>query len=138
MNLRRWILHNFWLKLISLGLASLIWLAVHYQIESDRIQVQPRISHIISKQYRNVNISKITSPSDTRHFRISPEKVLAVAVGEEDLLGKVSAENLSIYVDLTDFHSIRSTNAELHSHAPADVSIIGIQPTTVLVEQISP
>ena len=44
MDFRNLILHNFWLKLISLGLAYLIWLAVHYQIQSDKFQTQPQNS----------------------------------------------------------------------------------------------
>ena len=75
MNLRYLILHNFWLKLISLGLASLIWLAVHYQIQSDHAQtVQPRISHMVSKQYLSVPVSIITKPGDSRVFEYLPQR----------------------------------------------------------------
>lgn len=138
MNLRYLILHNFWLKLISLGLASLIWLAVHYQVQSEHAQNKANLNRMVSKQFRNVPVSIVTMPGDQRVFRISPREATAIVVGEEDSLNKMAAKNLTLYVDLTDFHSPRSTNEELHAHTPADVSIIGIQPTTIQVEQISP
>jgi hypothetical protein len=138
MNLSNLIFHNFWAKLISLGLASLIWLAVHYQIKSDYVQTPTHSIHVIRKQYAGVPVSIITRPGDARVFRVSPKTALAVVDGEESILSRMTSKNVTLYVDLTDFQSRQPTNAELHVHVPVEVSVIGIQPANVTVEQISP
>ena len=136
-SLRHLILHNFWLKLFSLGLASLIWLAVHYQIQSDYAP-QPRASRTVLRQEVVVPISIIAQPGDGRVFKITPRQATATTVGEEGVLDKMSPKSLVLFVDLSDYRGRQPTNQELHVHAPAAVSVIKIEPATVLVECISP
>ncbi len=138
MSFRHVILHNFWLKLVSLGLGSLIWLGVHYQIQSDYPINQPHASRTVFRQTITIPISIITKPGDGRAFRISPREASATVLGEEAVLRKISPKDLMIYIDLTEFHSRQPTSETLATHAPVDVLVSDISPASVTVEQISP
>ncbi len=137
MPLRQIIMHNFWLKLVSLGLASLIWLGVRYQIQSDYGVNQPRSSRPVFRKTVKVRVSTIIKPGDGRAYRVSPSDVMVVLLAEESVLSRVFPTDVMVYVDLTDFNP-RKPTMELHSHARSDVIIGDIQPANVTVEQISP
>ena len=130
-------MHNFWLKLVSLGLASLIWLGVRYQIQSDYGVNQPRSSRPVFRKTVKVRVSTIIKPGDGRAYRVSPSDVMVVLLAEESVLSRVFPTDVMVYVDLTDFNS-RKPTMELHSHARSDVIVGDIQPANVTVEQISP
>lgn len=137
MPFRQVILHNFWLKVISLGLASLIWIGVNYQIKNDYGVNQPRGSRPVFKRSLKVRVAAITS-GDGHAYKVSPREVTVVLLGEEGLLSKISPTNFMVYADLTDFTAHKSTLAEVKSHAPPDVLVGDIQPAFVTVEPISP
>jgi len=137
MSARDVILHNFWLKLLSLALASLIWVGVRYQIQSEYPFTAARASHPVFKQTLKVRVSTIT-PGDGRGFRILPREVQVTVLGEESVLRKLAPTNLMVYIDLTDFSSRTPAPVELRAHAPPDVIVGDIQPAEVTVEQISP
>jgi hypothetical protein len=43
MSLRHLVLHNFWLKIFSIALGTIIWMAIHFSIEHDLYpNFQPR------------------------------------------------------------------------------------------------
>jgi hypothetical protein len=130
------ILHNFRLKLLSLGLASLIWVGVRYQIQSEYpFTTQALATHPVFKQTLKVRVSTIT-PGDGRGFRIVPRDVQVTVLGEESVLRKLSPTNLIVYIDLTDFNSRTPVPMELHAHTPPEVIVGDIQPSEVTVEQI--
>ena len=137
MPLRQIIMHNFWLKLVSLGLASLIWLGVRYQIQSDYGVNQPRSSRPVFRKTVKVRVSTIIKPGDGRAYRVSPSDVMVVLLAEESVLSRVFPTDVMVYVDLTDFNP-RKPTMELRSHARSDVIVGDIQPANVIVEQISP
>jgi len=137
MSFREVILHNFWLKLISLGLGALIWLGVRYQIQEPQGASQPRGSHPVFKATYKVRVSIIT-PGDGRAYRLTPREVMVVVLGEDAVLRNFAPSNLLVYADLTDFNPKKQTTLELRSHAPPQVIIGDIQPGSVQVEQLSP
>lgn len=138
MSLRHIFLHNFWLKLLSLGLGALIWLGVHYQIQMDYPINSPQASRTVYRQTVTVPISIITSPGDGRAFKIAPREATATLLGEDAVLRKISRKDLMIYVDLTEYHSRQPTSETVGAHAPVDVLVSDISPASVTVEQISP
>jgi YbbR domain-containing protein len=134
---RRVILHNFWLKLISVGLGALIWFALHSQVQSDSSVPQPKISGVIVKQRFKLPISAL-HPEDGRIFRLSQREATLDVVGEESVLRKLVANDFKVYVDLTDFNPGEAKSETLRAHVPPDVIIIDLQPKVVLVELVTP
>jgi hypothetical protein len=50
----------------------------------------------------------------------------------------MTSREIKVYVDLTDVKTKGQTNGELHVDVPKDVTIIGLDPAAVQIEQISP
>jgi YbbR domain-containing protein len=136
--MRRIILHNFWLKFSSLTLATVIWMAIHYGIHNDFTITQLSINRILVQEYVRVPVSVIVAEGDTRVFKIMPNEVVVNVVGEESSLRKAAQRSIKAYVDLTNFHSRQSAEAEVHADVPADINLQEVTPAVVRVQQISP
>jgi hypothetical protein len=127
--LRSLILHNFWLKLFSLALATVIWLAIHNSIHSDVN---------LSQFYIRVPVTVQTAPGDNRIFRITPEEVVVVAVGKDTASFQATRKAIRVFLDLTHFNARQSVAEELVTVAPPSISVMETRPSTVEVRQISP
>src|SRR6476620_6698135 len=95
------LLHNFWMKIFSLGLAMMIWATVHIGITRDFAFTNPNPSQA-SRKLMTLPISIITQPGDARVFKIKPTETKATIVGEEALVRRMTAKDIKIYVDLTE------------------------------------
>jgi YbbR domain-containing protein len=131
------ILHNFWLKIFSLGLATMIWLAIHIGITHDFALTNPNPTHP-SRQFVKLPVSLVTQPGDGRVFKVYPKEIVATIDGEEPILRRMTSKDIKIYVDLTDIKKKGQTNSELHADAPKDVTVVDLKPAAVAIEQISP
>jgi hypothetical protein len=137
MSLQNLILRNFWLKFFSIALATVIWLSIHYGIQSESNLSQLSINHLLAQEYIRVPVTAVTSPGDSRAFKITPNEVVVIAVGEETALRHAADKNIKVSLDLTDFHSREATTMELQVQAPPDVTVQEISPSTVTVAQVS-
>jgi hypothetical protein len=131
------LLHNFWLKMFSLGLATMIWVTVHIGITRDFALTNPNLTHP-SRQFVTLPVSIITQPGDARVFKITPREITATIDGEEPILRRMTGKEIKVYVDLTDVRARGVTNGELRADAPRYVTIVGLVPAAVSIEQISP
>ena len=131
MTLRGIILHNFWLKLFSIAMATVIWLAIHYSIHDE-------LNQSLRSEYIRVPISVKTAVGDKRVFRITPDEVVVTAVGKDDALLRATRKDIRVNLDLTDFNATQSTTKELKAEAPPDIKVVSIAPPSVEVQQVSP
>jgi YbbR domain-containing protein len=131
------VLHNFWLKIFSLGLATMIWVTVKHGISRDFALTNPTMNQT-SRQRMKLPVCVIAQPGDGRVFKISPKEIIATIDGEEPILRRMSAKEIKIYVDLTDLRATGVTNGELRADAPKDVTIVDLNPAAVSIEQVSP
>jgi hypothetical protein len=136
MSFRTFIQHNFWLKLFSLLLATLIWFAIDFWIQSGRTPESPIINPA-TKQFLRIPVRILSKPDDPRLFKVEPSEVLLTVVGEEAVLRDLKAQNISAFVDLTKVRSLRETNQQIKLDIPSGVTVIRIEPRTANVEQIS-
>jgi YbbR domain-containing protein len=137
MRLQDLILRNFWLKFFSVALAAVIWLSIHYGIQNDSQMSRLSVRHLLAQEYIRVPVTVVTAPGDPRVFKITPNEVVVIAMGEETALRRAANKNFKVSIDLTDFHSKAATLMELQSQAPADVTVEEISPSTVTVQQVS-
>jgi hypothetical protein len=132
-SLRDLILHNFWLKLFSIAMATVIWLAIHYSIHD-----QLNSNQSLRSEYIRVPVSIKTTPGDNRVFRVTPDVVVVTAVGKDDALLRATRDDIRVNLDLTTFNGSASPSRELKADAPPDISVLAIAPATVEVRQVSP
>jgi len=133
MSLRHLILQNFWLKLFSIAMATVIWLAIHYSIHEDL-----NINQSLRSEYIRVPVSVKTIPGDKRVFRITPDEVVVTAVGEDEALLRATRKDIRVNLDLTDFNAKEPAAKELRAEAPPDIKVLAISPPSVEVQQVSP
>jgi len=133
MSMRNLILHNFWLKLFSIALATVIWLAVDNNIHNEQ-----NLSQMLTADYIRVQVSVQTAPGDKRVFRITPNDVVVIAVGKDATSFQASRKDVHVNLDLTQFDAKESNTEELKAQAPPGITVLEIIPYTVQVQQVSP
>ena len=97
---REAILHNFWLKLFSIVLATMIWFAI-FGAQNNLRPDRPLIGNV-TREFHQVPITMMKSASDLRGFRVEPSVVDITVNGP---LGKAQAltpRGLEVFIDLTD------------------------------------
>jgi hypothetical protein len=132
-TLRNLILHNFWLKLFSMAMATVIWLAIHYSIHDEL-----NMNQTLRSEYIRVPVSVKTAPGDKRVFRITPDEVVVTAVGKDEALLRATRKDIRVNLDLTYFDASESPAKELVADAPLDIKVLTISPPTVEVKLVSP
>jgi hypothetical protein len=133
MTLRHLILNNIWLKIFSIALATVIWLAIHYSIHDELNSNQS-----LTPQYIRVPVSVKTTPGDNRVFRINPDEVVVTAVGKDTALFQTTQKDIRVNLDLTDFKAKEAASEKLKAEAPPDIIVLEILPSTVVVQQVAP
>jgi YbbR domain-containing protein len=136
MSLRAFILHNFWLKLFSLLLATLIWFAIHFWVEGGNRQPQNPITNQITRQLFRLPVRVLTKPGDERVFKVDPPEVSVSVTGEAAVLRDLTPKNISVYVDVANIRSSRETNQQVKVDVPKEITV-DVVPRTVNVEQVS-
>jgi YbbR domain-containing protein len=131
------ILRNFWLKFFSVALATVIWLAIYYGTRNQLSISQLNINNLLAQEYVRVPVTIVAPPGDARVFKINPNEVVVIAVGEKNALRKAAQKSIRVYVDVTRFHSRQSEVEELHADVPPDINVLEISPATVAIEQVS-
>jgi hypothetical protein len=133
MSLRYLILHNFWLKLFSIALATVIWLAIHYSIHDEF-----NANKSLTPEYIRVPVMVRTAPCDKRVFRITPDEVVVTAVGKDPVLFQATQKGIHVNLDLTSFSGKEAASQRLKAEAPPDIIVLEILPSTVEVVQVAP
>ena len=127
---------NFWLKFFSIALATVIWLAIHYGIRNEFSISQLNINNLLAQEYIKVPISVVVPQGDPRSFRITPNDVVVIAVGEKSALRKAAQKNIRAYVDLTNLAPGQGAMEEVHYEVPPDINVLEVSPASVSVEQV--
>jgi hypothetical protein len=133
MSLRSLILNNFWLKLFSIALATVIWLAVDNNIHNEQ-----GLNQMLTADYLRVKVTVQTTPGDKRLFRITPNEVVVIAVGKDAASFQATRKDIRVNLDLTQFDAKESSSEQLKAQSPPSINVLTIIPSTVQVQQISP
>jgi hypothetical protein len=133
MSLRSLILNNFWLKLFSIALATVIWLAVDNNIHNEQ-----GLNQMLTADYLRVQVTVQTTPGDKRLFRITPNEVVVIAVGKDAASFQATRKDIRVNLDLTQFDAKESSSEQLKAQSPPGINVLTIIPSTVQVQQVSP
>jgi len=133
MTLRHFMFHNFWLKLFSIALGTIIWLAIHHSIDNNFDLTESGTPKRLVKQTLQVPISAVRQEGDPRNFAFSPTNATITIVGEADVLRKLGTRNIRVFVDLNDFHSSGPVQLDLLPGAPDGINVTEYKPHSVTV-----
>ncbi|MEO6035699.1 MAG: CdaR family protein [Verrucomicrobiota bacterium] len=138
MSIRAFIQHNFWLKLFSFVLATLIWFAIHYGIRGDFRLPQNPITTPTTREFSRLPVRILSRSGDTNVFTVVPAYIYVQVTGEAAVLANLNPQNIAVYVDLANVRSLEETNQQVRLDFPDGVTIIKVAPRAVNVELVSP
>jgi len=133
MKLRDAILNNFWLKVFSLLMATMIWFAVQSNLPADTRNLQnPFQSFEARDLVRPVVIT--TSASNQTVFSINPSEVRVTFRVDKTISKRLKATDIQAYIDLTDPRQVNGT-FPIKINAPRrGISDIDVWPQNAHVE----
>jgi len=128
MAARDLIFHNFWLKLLSLVLAVMVYFVVH-----EMQRGQPLLSNyqrgLQQRVFRNVPVRLIVPAESGKAYTASPSVAVVTLGGSAAVLGALVESNLTAYVDAANASgAVLSFSCPIQVHLPPGVVLIKIEP----------
>ena len=125
---------NLLLKVFSLALAVLIWLAVRAHLQSDSLLPWNPLKNIETRQF-SVPIKLLIDPEQGQAFQVSPTNATVVVSGEVTTLKSLTASRIQVYARLDEAKTPRRSDLfDLQAKLPAGITLESIQPDWVTVE----
>jgi YbbR domain-containing protein len=129
--LRHFFFRDFWLKLLSLAIAVMIWLTIWFAIRKDVAPGSTLTGPIAEQTYYNVPVRIIFSAADVHNVKVDPIAVEVRIRGEARLLQAVRPEDIHAVVDLTGIESARSLSKRIEISTPAGITLVEVVPGQV-------
>jgi YbbR domain-containing protein len=135
MPLRQLIFHNFWLKVLSLIFALLIWAVVQIKITNGNLSLifQPGVD---DTRTFTVPLHLLNSASDTRTLSLFPNQVKVVVEGDLLHLGRLTEGDIRAYIDLIRLRIPADGNVLVRVDLPDGVHLRQLVPEKVQVRNI--
>jgi YbbR domain-containing protein len=128
------VLKDFWLKLFSFALATLIWFTVNIAIKND-ISPVASLSLAPTEQaiLRDLPIAVLSSAQPVGGFSINPKTANVTVQGDAASLRNLRRENVRVLVDLSDNGALQSSRRRLEVSTPAGITHVRVDPEEVEV-----
>jgi len=132
--LRYLFVEDFLLKLLSLVLALLFWLTVSFAIQEKQGSPTPVLRLIPEvRSFSNLPVVVMSSASDVRNFKVSPNQVEVTVRGDSSLLQNLHSKDIRVMVDLTDIEAAENLRKRIEVSTPAGVTLVSVRPEEVAV-----
>jgi YbbR domain-containing protein len=132
-QLRNLVLRDFWLKLFSLALAVLFYLAINLAITRETSPVAALSLTPPSKVFSNLPVVILSSAEDVRSVHVSPKEVEVTVQGEPAILKNLQSKDIRVLVDLTGIGAAQALRKRIEVSTPAGVTHVKIDPEEVQV-----
>ncbi|HXT13700.1 MAG TPA: CdaR family protein [Candidatus Angelobacter sp.] len=124
---------DFWLKLLSLALAILIWLTVKVNTNGET-PTSPWLALLGRAADETVMTVPVRVPTGEKYsFSISPDQVTVTLHGDPKLLKSLREDDVDAEVDLTGIESANGLVRRVEIVLPPSISYTRVQPATVEV-----
>ncbi len=127
--------HNLGWKLLSLGLATLIWFAIRFGIHQDG-GVAGMAQTRDTKDFVRLPIKVLTAASDHRNFKVEPSDVNVRVSGEITQIRELKTSSIEVLVSLVDVRDESRFKKSIQVLAPPGINILRIDPPDVTVERV--
>ncbi len=132
--LKNLVLKDFWLKLFSIVLATLIWFTINIAIQN---QVSPAaalpLGRTEQRTFSNLPVVILSSASDNRTVNVNPKEVEVTVEGDPKVLRSLYNPDLRVLVDLTGIEAAHDMRKRVEVSAPAGVIHWKVDPPEVQV-----
>ena len=135
--MRDLILHNFWWKVFSLLLATLIWYVINFNLETQSTASPLLISTRADNRDFQLPVTVITSAANRRALTIHPTEVRVKVRGDRLTLDRLSRDDIQVYVKLIDDPNPEGS-FRLDVRVPPNVVVQQTSPAHVYVTSAGP
>jgi len=135
MSARDAILQNFWLKLFSLVLATMIWFAI-FGAQSNLRPSQPALG-TVTRKIERVPITVMKSATDLRAFRVEPGQIDVTVRGPIAEVQALTARQLEVFINLTDVHDTAGLTKKILVHTPPRITVVEVSHTEAGITPIA-
>ena len=127
MSAREAILQNFWLKLFSLVLATMIWFA----IAGAKLNLRPDQSGLgtLTRKIDSVPITVMQSASDFRAFRVDPSHIDVTVRGPIAEVQALTRRQLEVFINLSDVNDSVGLTKKILVQTPAGITLVQVSHT---------
>jgi len=130
--LREMVFKDVMLKLLSLFLAILTWIALSsIQRESSPAGTVSLYSRNLT--FSNVEVAILSSASDVHDYRVEPKTVEVTVEGDPKVLQRLASKDVRAMVDLTGLESGTDVRKRIELSTPAGVKHVQVNPKEVRV-----
>lgn len=129
MSLLRRLTTNPGWKIVSVLLATLVWLLVHYNI-TERLPAERR------RTFENLPISVLLPPDETRRLRLEPATAHLTLRGPARVVETLDPAELQVFVNLTAPGPL-PPRGELEVYVPPGLTVVSLTPIQVRVEPLT-
>jgi YbbR domain-containing protein len=124
------------LKIFSLALAVLAWLAVTFSIRNEVVPLTSSRS-AAERTFYNVPVVPLSADSDVEHFRVKPAEVDVTVQGDTETLQQLRSSEVRVVADLTGVR-LDSTNVLRRVEVVTPPHITHMQTKPEKVEVVPP
>jgi len=121
---RNIVFRNFGWKLLSLGLAIVIWLTIK-ALSAEQGQTE--------RMFVNLEIKIVSGRTDVRTFRIEPTTVNITVKGRPSAVSRLVDREIHVFADLTAADLTQSFRQHLDVAVPNGITVVRFEPTEVQV-----
>lgn len=136
MSARDAILQNFWLKLFSLVLATMIWFAI-YGAQNNLRGDRPVLG-TVTRKIAQVPITVMKSAADLRAFRVEPSQIEVTVRGPIAEVQALTARQLEVFINLTDVHDTAGLTKKILVHTPPGIAVVEVSHTEANIAPVNP
>lgn len=136
MSARDAILQNFWLKLFSLVLATMIWFAIFGA--QNNLRVDRPVLGTVTRKLELVPITVMKSAADLRAFKVEPSAVEITVSGPIAKVQALTPQQVEVFINLTDMSDTVGPTKKILVHLPADIALLGVAPTEARITPVAP
>ena len=126
------ILRDFWLKLFSLALASLVWFIVNMAIKKD---ISPGATLALGPTeevvFRDLPIIVLSPAQDVPSVSVSPKSATVTLQGDKATMRKISNHDIRLLVDLSEESFSKDARRRIEVSTPAGISRVKVEPEEV-------
>jgi YbbR domain-containing protein len=122
---------NFWLKVGSLFLATIIWLAIHRYIERSE-------SRAATQVFNHLPVTVLTEAGETRGFQVFPAEVSVKASGPASIIEHLNERDFEAYVNLTGSENADEMLKKVEVVTLKGLDILRVDPARVRVTRAAP
>ena len=132
-QLPEFIFKDFWLKLFSLALATLLWFTIFQAIQQQGTPVTSFNTNLRKRTFYNLPVKAVSSSSDVHKFKLSPGEVQVTVQGDGKLVDSLQADDIKAQVDLSGMETEGDLHLRVQVATPTGLTCIELDPPEVQV-----